>query len=197
MKKLLYPLCLLIFWNTSLLANDAIQVDRVKFNSLRDNWIQMEVELTCKWNPSPEARDPRFLENIKVKVYLAWERDAKARLFDYYTSEVEIIIMELNDKNNIYFYLPGLIVERDRLRTDPDFYYVEVSIDGQVQEPSSQSVAMSRNIPNPDVLKAFTSNANSESLKNEHFLIPVYLLSGVDPGRVSDLPIFLRRDVRK
>lgn len=197
MKKLLYPLYLLFFWNTLLLANDAIQVDRVKFNTLADDWIQMEVEVTCKGNPSPEARDPRFLENIKVRVYLAWERDAQARLYDYYTSEVEIIIMELNDKNNIYFYLPGQIAKRDRLKKEPDFYYVECSIDGKVQEPSSQSAAMSRTITNLEILKSFISNANSESLKNEHFLIPIYLLSGVDPGRVSDLPIFLRRDVRR
>jgi len=197
MKKLLFPIYLLICWNTALLANDAIQVDRVKFNSLRDDWIQMEVELSCKGNPSPEARNPRFVENIKVRVYLAWERDAQARLFDYYTSEVEIVMMELNDKNNVYFYLPGKIVERDRLKRDADYYYVEVSVNDEAQEPTSQSAAMSRNISNLEILKSFISNANSESLQNEHLLIPIYLLYGIDPGRVSNLPVFLRRDVRQ
>lgn len=203
MKKLLPALSSLILFTallvTPLVAQDAVQVDRVKFNSLRDDWIQMEIELSCLGNPSPEARNPRYVENIKARVYLAWERDAQARLFDYYTSEVEIVIMEQNDKSNVYFYLPGPIVERDRLKKEPDFYYVEVSVDGEIQQPKGQSLAMSRNIANLEILKSFTSNANTESLKNEHLLMPIYLLSGsgIDLGRVGALPVFLRRDVRQ
>lgn len=197
MKKLLSPLYLLILLSSSLIAEDAIKVDRVDFNSLRDDWIQMQIELSCLGNPSPEARDSRFVEKIKVKVYLAWVRDEQERKYDYYASEVEIVIMEQGDDNNVYFYLPGLIAERDRLKPDPDFFYVEISVDGEVQVPLSQTHAMSNNIPNMEILKTFTSKANTGSLENEHLLMPIYLVSGVDLGRVSDLPIFLRRDVRQ
>lgn len=194
MKKLLSILHLLLFLNLSAMAQNAIEVDRVDFNSLRDDWIQMAVELNCRGNPSPEARNSRYVEDIQVRVYLAWERDASERQYDYYTSEVEIVIMEQGDDNNVYFYLPGLIVERDRLRQDPDFFYVEISVGGEEQEP--QKKAMSSNIPNIDILESFISNAGAESLENEHILMPIYLVSGIDLGRVSDLPIFLRRDVR-
>ena len=196
MKKLLSTLHLFALLTASLAAQDAIQVDRVDFNSLRDDWIRMEVELSCLGNPSPEARNARYVEDIKVRVYLAWERDAQARLFDYYTAEVEIVIMEKGDDNNVYFYLPGLIVERDRLRTDPDFYYVELSVNDEVQVPKEQTAAMSRNIANLEILKSFTSKADAEGMENENFLMPIYLVSGIDLGRVSDLPVFLRRDVR-
>lgn len=197
MKKYFAPILALLassFFFGPLCAQEAIKVDRVDFNSLRDDWIQMEIELSCEGNPREDARDPRYVEKIRLKAYLAYERDAGERSYDYYTSEIEIIIMERGDNNNVYFYLPGLIVERDKLQTDPDFYYVEVSVDGESQKP--QKAAMSSNIPNLEILNSFISKADSEGGVNEHMLMPIYLTSGIDLGRVSDLPAFLRRDVR-
>lgn len=194
MKKYFIPILTLLAASLALPAQEDIRVDRVDFNSLRDDWIQMEIELSCEGNSAEEARDKNYVEKIKVKAYLGYTRDASTRSFDYYTSEVEIIIMEKGDDNNVYFYLPGLIAERDQLKTDPDFYYVEVSINGEAQKP--QKAAMSSNIPNLDILNSFISKADSEGADNEHLLMPYYLVSGIDLGRVSKLPAFLRRDVR-
>lgn len=195
MKKYFVPILALLASSFGLCAQEAIRVDRVDFNSLQDDWIQVQVELSCHGNENPEARHPNYVEKIKVKAYLAYERDAQKRAFDYYTSEVEIVIMEKGDDNNVYFYLPGLIVERDRLRKDPDFYYIEVSVDGEAQKP--QKLAMSNNIPNLEILNSFISKADAEGDVNEHMLMPIYLVTGADLGRVSDLPAFLRRDVRE
>ena len=196
MKKYIIPTLALLSASLLLPAQEDIRVDRVDFNSLRDDWIQMEIELSCEGNSAEEARDKDYVEKIKVKAYLGYTRDASARSFDYYTSEIEILIMEKGDDNNVYFYLPGLIVERDQLKTDPDFYYVELSVNGGAQKP--QKVAMSSNIPNLDILNSFISKADAEGAGNEHVLMPIYLLSGsgVDLGRVSQLPAFLRREVR-
>jgi hypothetical protein len=194
MKKYFVPILVLLASSFVLCAQEAIRVDRVDFNSLKDDWIQVQVELSCHGSENPDARHPNYVEKIKVKAYLAYERDAQKRTFDYYTSEVEIVIMEKNDDNNVYFYLPGLIVERDRLRKDPDFYYIEVSVDGEAQKP--QKLAMSNNIPNLEILNSFISKADSEGQVNAHMLMPIYLVTGADLGRVSDLPAFLRRDVR-
>ena len=194
MKK--YFVSILTFVSAFLIlpAQEDIRVDRIDFNSLRDDWIQMEIELSCEGNSAEEARDKDYVEKIKVKAYLGYTRDASARSYDYYTSEIEILIMEKGDDNNVYFYLPGLIVERDQLKTDPDFYYVEVSVNGDAQKP--QKAAMSSNIPNQDILDSFISKADSEGADNEHVLMPYYLVSGIDLGRVSQLPAFLRREVR-
>ncbi len=194
MKTYFVPIFVFLFASLTASAQEAIEVERVDFAKTSDRWIQMEVQLSCEGNPSADARDPRFVEKINVKVYLAFTRDASARLYDYYTSEVDIIIMEKGDDNNVYFYLPELIVERDQLQTTPDFYYVEVSVDGRTQEP--QKAAMSSKIANIDILNSFISKANSEGSVNEHFLMPIYLVTGVDLGRVNRLPAFLRRDVR-
>ena len=194
MKK--YFVSILIFVSAFLIlpAQEDIRVDRIDFNSLRDDWIQMEIELSCEGNSAEEARDKDYVEKIKVKAYLGYTRDASERSFDYYTSEIEILIMEKGDDNNVYFYLPGLIVERDQLKTDPDFYHVQVSVNGDVQKP--QKAATSSNIPDLDILNSFISKAESEGADNEHVLMPIYLVSGVDLGRVSQLPAFLRREVR-
>lgn len=180
-------------------AREPITVKRIDFNSLRDNWTQMEVQLSCAGNPSPEARDPRFVENVKVKVYLAYKLKGKAESgapnFDYYTAEVEIIIMERGDDNNLYFYLPGMIVERDQLPVDPDYYYVEIAIDGD--EQAAQKSAMSSSISNQTILDSLLSKANSEGADNDHILMPVYYAPAGNLGRISDLPVFLRRDVRQ
>lgn len=194
MKKYFIPILTLLAASLALPAQEDIRVDRVDFNSLRDDWIQMEIKLSCEGNSAEEARDKNYVEKIKVKAYLGYTRDASTRSFDYYTSEIEIIIMEKGDDNNVYFYLPGLIAERDQLKTDPDFYYVEVSINGEAQKP--QKAAMSSNIPNLDILNSFISKADSEGADNEHLLMPYYLVSGIDLGRVSKLPAFLRRAVR-
>jgi hypothetical protein len=194
MKKYFIPILALLAASLALSAQEDIRVDRVDFNSLRDDWIQMEIELSCEGNSAKEARDKNYVEKIKVKAYLGYTRDASSHSFDYYTGEVEIIIMEKGDDNNVYFYLPGRIAERDQLKTDPDFYYVEVSINGDAQKP--QTAAMSSNIPNLDILNSFISKADSEGADNEHLLMPYYLVSGIDLGRVSKLPAFLRRDVR-
>lgn len=196
MKKFFAPILALLFGLLSVSAQDAVEVDRVDFNSLRDDWIQMAIELSCHGNPAEDARDDDYVENIKVKVYLAYTRDESAREYDYYTSEVEIIIMEKGDDRNVYFYLPGLIAERDNLKEDPDFYYVEISVDGETQAPRARSAAMSSNIPNLEILNSFLSNAESGGSENAFVLMPIYLVSGIDLGRVSDLPAFLRREVR-
>ncbi len=196
MKKTLFPLSLIFGLFASVFAQEMIKVDRVDFNKTKDDWIQMEVELSCDGNTAPDARDPRYVENIKVKVYLAYVRDAKSRAFDYYTSEVELIIMEKGDDNNVYFYLPGLIAERDQLQpVDPEFFYVEISVNDQPQKP--QKTAMSANIPNLDILSKFTSNAVSNGAVNEFILMPIYYAPSAYLGRVDKLPAFRRRDVRQ
>ncbi|HAV12426.1 MAG TPA: hypothetical protein DCX06_02865 [Opitutae bacterium] len=194
MTKVLFPLFLILSFVSTAFSQEMIKVERVDFNKTKDDWIQMEVQLSCDDNTAPDARDSRYVEAIKVKVYLGYIHDASARQYDYYTSELEIVIMEKGDDNNVYFYLPGLIAERDQLPTDPEFYYAEISVKGTTQKP--QKEAMSSNIPNLDILNKFISNATSSS-DTEHLLTPIYYAPSEARERVSKLPTFLRRDVRQ
>lgn len=193
MYKLLTPIFIFLATSMSIFAQaEAIKVDRVNFKSLRENWVQMEVELSCQGNPAPDARNKRFVEDIKVKVYLGYKVGDG---FDFYFSEVEIIIMEQGDDNSVYFYLPGQIVERDKLSsTDPDYYFVELTIGG-VEQPS-QRAARSSSIKTEAILASMKSKADSEGADNEHILMPVYYTPAQYLGNIDALPVFLRRDVR-
>jgi hypothetical protein len=192
MYKLLTPIIVFLAASISTFAQEAISVDRVNFKSLRDNWVQMEVELSCGGNPLPEARDKRYVEEIKVKAYLGYKVDDG---FDFYFAEVEIIIMEQGDDNNVYFYLPGQIVERDGLSSiDPDYFFVELSVGGE--EQPSQKSARSSSIKNDAILASMKGKADSEGADNEFILMPVYSVPAEYLGKIDKLPVFLRRDVR-
>ncbi|MFP4166400.1 MAG: hypothetical protein ACLFUF_04435 [Opitutales bacterium] len=170
----------------------AVEVDRVDFDSTNDDWTQMEIELAPQTNPDPEARDEDYIEDIKVKAYLAYPKQDADREFDYYTSEVEIIILERREDANVYFYLPGLIVERDRLKEEPEFWYVEIEVAGETQQP--QEEGMSRNIQSPEVLESFLERATGEAKTD--VLMPVYYAPADAQRRVEDLPAFRRSDMR-
>jgi len=195
-NKLLLFLFLTLL-NHSLLAKPIVDVRRVDFRKTQQYWIQMEVQLQCGSNFSSDAKDQDYIENVKAKVYLAYARDTTTAVYDYYCSEVEIVIMEANEDYNLYFYLPGLIAERDQLnQPDPAFYYVELSVAGVALAPQAGSAAISAKIANSQVLQSFISKANQESVVNEFALMPIYHVPAQFRSRVEKLPLFLRRDVR-
>ena len=172
---------------------EAVTIDRVDFKSQDDDWVRVAVEMTCNENPLPEARDRDYVEDVNVKVYLAYPINEAERQFDFYVQDVDIVIMERGEDYNVYFYLPGLIVERDGLPTDPDYYFVEVSVGGNLQPP--QESGLSSKIPNRQILESMKSKAEAEAGENEDVLMPVYYAPAAVRGRVEDLPVFLRRSV--
>ncbi|CAI8283216.1 MAG: Uncharacterised protein [Opitutia bacterium UBA7350] len=177
---LIRPLC----------AQDAITVDRVKFNTLGDRWVQVEIELTCNGNIAPDAVNADYLENIMVKPLLAYRIGSGE--YRFYTAQVEIMIMEARDKNTVYFYMPGLIMERDEIRGEPEFYYIEVSIAGEAQEPQ-KSPAMG-NIRDLEMLKNMQSKANAQVEANKNILIPSYLAPPLIHNDFREEPLYLRRE---
>ena len=68
----LLPLVTFFYLVSPLFSEDAITVDRVKFNTLGERWVQVEIELTCNGNTAPDAVDADYLENITVKPLLAY-----------------------------------------------------------------------------------------------------------------------------
>ncbi len=176
----------------SLSAQDVV-VDQVKFNKTRDDWIQIEMRVTCNGNSAPDARNPKFLENIKIKPYIAYPKGESADEFVYFTSEVEIIAMEQRDKNNVYFYVPGPIAKRDNLKY-PKYYYIEVSVNGTELPPQKTAIG---NIPNLASLEQMKSLTLSGAEANKDMLLPVYYAPVQYLGSVRDLPAFLRRDPKQ
>lgn len=188
LKKVTSFFALLGFLVVAANAQD-VTVDKVKFNSLRDYWVEIEIQLTCNGNSAPDARSDKFLENIKVKPYLAYPKGESADEFVYFTSEVEILVMEQRDKNNVYFYLPGAVMKRDRLKY-PKYFYVELEINGEIVPPSKSAFKGIdlTSIPN---MKSMTESGAD---LNKDVLLPHYYTPFEQMKGVRDLPVFRRTD---
>ena len=169
-----------------------VVIDRVNFNSLPRDWVEVELQITCQGNSSPEAIDEDFLENIKIRPYLAYPKGSSSDEFVYFTAEVEILIMEKSDSNNVYFYLPGLLMERDNLKF-PKYYYIEIEVNGEPLPPENEAydgIAVT-SIPN------FKSKVEAGAEATKNALMPVYLAPPAYQSRARKLPIFVRREPKE
>jgi hypothetical protein len=174
-----------------LTAQDAVTVDRVKFNNAADRWVEVEIELTCNGNPSREAVNKDFVENISIKPLLAYETAPGA--FSFYTSQADIMIMEARDKATVHFYMPGPIMERDEIRGEPEYYYIEVSVGGAVLKTTSGAV-LSSNISSMAMLDKMKARAQEQTAKNKNILIPSYFAPAhLQPDSRKE-PVYIRRE---
>ena len=180
---------------SQLAAKAPLEVSKVDFNTTKDDWIQMQVELHFGDNLLPDARSKDFFSKIGVTVYLAYEIDAANRQYDYYRSKVKIALAEAKEKYNVYFYLPGMIVERDRIsKAKPEYYYVALDIAGNELPPKQNSYAISDSIKNLQILNSFISKAKEMSASTKGLLMPSYYAPGAYKSRVQKQPLYLRLD---
>lgn len=186
------PLTFLLF-SMFLNAEDAVTVDRVKFKTLAERWVQVEIELTCNGNTNPEAANKDFVDNITVKPLLAYKTGDGS--FNFYTSEVEIMIMEARDTNTVFFYMPGLVMERDELRGDPEYYYIEIAVGGQVIE-AKNGPALSSSLKGAAMLQNMQQKADEQASRNKDILMPSYFAPAQLRGDSRKEPIYIRREVQ-
>jgi len=179
--------------------NVPVEVDNVDFSPLQDDWVEMRIELTSNGNPQAEnRRDRRYVSNVVVKPYLAFETGEGDQRFDYYSSQVEIVALEQGETYNVYFYLPGIVVERDDLPNDPYFFLVELSVGGETLPVERNPQGIGNEFRNRlDVVKSFKEQAVSNSDETQFVLKPVYHAPlGRIGADVDDLPAFIRREPR-
>jgi hypothetical protein len=113
--------------------------------------------------------------------------------------------MEVNTDRSVYFYLPGDIVKRDRLKMQPDYYYVQIEVGGSEQplfNEAGRPVADMANALHKQFLdkKIFDGarseadravNANAGMLR-PHYLVPAAFYDSLPQG--SPQPEFIRED---
>ena len=97
--------------------------------------------------------------------------------------------MEKSDSNNVYFYLPGLLMERDNLKF-PKYYYIEIEVNGEPLPPENEAYEGI----GPTSIDNFKAKVEAGSESTKHALMPVYLAPLEYQSRARKLPIFVRRD---
>ena len=157
---------------------------------------------------SPEMLK-KFEEQHKVKVTVTQifkpltAKDATE--FSYYRSSATVLTLEVGSPRSVYFYLPGDIVKRDRLKMQPDYYYVQLDVAGTEVPLFNEAGRL-----NPDMLgavhKMFVTkkdfdgardladrgaNANTGMLRPQ-FLVPYAIFDALPQGSPS--PEFIRED---
>ena len=193
--KYIAPIIFLILGSSQLYARAPIRVNQVDFKTTKEDWIQAEIKLECASNTLPNARSREFVENIGVQLYVAYETDAAKRSYDYYKSEVKIAIVEAREDYNVYFYLPGMIVERDSISNPtPAFYFVGLDVAGNELPLKKGSARMSSNIKNPQMLNSFKEKVNEMSTSTKGLLMPSYYVSSNFKMRVKKQPLYIRLD---
>jgi len=165
-----------------------VELDQVRFESLRDNWLRMEIRIRANHNPL--AANPRFVSSVRLTLFLSFKKNDGN--FDFYESSAEIVSLEENRLTRVYFYFPGIIMKRDALR-EPFAYLVEVEAEGHAQQLGARSI--SSNIRgNPQAISSFKKRAEVEGKRNNGILRPAYLGPAIVEELVDmrEIPVYRR-----
>ena len=149
-----------------------IQLNRVSLDKIgRNEWLRTRIQISASANPSQEVKNSRFIDDVKVKLYLSF--GDRKNGFSFYSSDVDIVTLEQGERYWVDFYIPGQIVKRDRLSTIPFAYLVEFEV-GAHPLPHDSSFASS-NMSNEAARIAFSQKAMESKITNDGILIPSFL----------------------
>ena len=195
----------------------SVHFDPVKIGGQKHEWIRMQVELQANFNPetktatedkaTKKAANKQWVDKVKVTVTQIFKPLAakEASEFSYYRSTATVLTMEVNSPRSVYFYLPGDIVKRDRLKMQPDYYYVQLEVGGTEVPLYTEAGRLSPDMQ-AAVHKQFANkqafdgardladrgvSANAGMLRPQ-YLVPYAIFDTVPQG--SPAPEFLRED---
>lgn len=197
----------------------SVHFDPTKLGGQQNPWIRTQVELRANFNPETKvAAEPdaagkkpankQWVDKIKVTLTQIFKPigATAAADFAYYRSSATVLTMEVNTDRSVYFYLPGDVVKRDRLKAQPDYYFVQVEVGGQELPLFTET---GRPVPDMQAAvhkmfldkKAFDDarsladravGANSGLLRPQ-YLVPYSTYDNLPQGSPS--PEFIREDV--
>lgn len=189
----LFALChtIALSQNTPVIVKD-IEFDFVDSGVKDDEHLRIAVELTGGTNSDANAVNSRFVDDIEVKVVLAFEVGPKK--YECFESKAEIVTLETGEDVIVRFYMAPEIIERQQLPREPFAYLAEISVAGE-QLPMSKD-AVSNLLANPERLSSFNTHVRSGSSKNEGLLVPIYdslFWTGINPREFQDMPAYKRK----
>ena len=194
-----------------------ITSNKIPIQKESDQWLRISVPFKLKKHPRiealngrrpsslSEAFNPKFINNIKVKIWICFPNKFKQDLlssanigatefYQYYSAEVEYLTLEFDrSTKNATFLFPTPIAERDgflEAYVKPVGYVIEISHKGTNFEMSDAVYFDYRGVT-PQVLESFKSRAMSGSSENEGILFPAYkvnmnYLDGMGPVKAKD-----------
>lgn len=173
--------------------NDPVSVTNVKFFSKEGAYKDylVEVEVEAQENPNPEAPNKNFLDDVTVSLLIGYPHPSKDGEFIFHKSAVTIATLEIKKSRKIGFWLPYDIARRDNVSKEPDYWYIDLEVDGQQVKITQNNVGnrASSNLRKPE---AISSMQNKSSEASEGILLPGYLSGNGYRERGEDRPAFIR-----
>lgn len=164
----------------------AVEVNQVRFERLRAEWYQVEVEVEVR--PAPENTS-RFVDRARVRLNLGFRITTGGERFEFYQAEGTAVSLE-QGRAYFRFYLPPEVVKRDRLSGAADFWAVQLAVGNKDMPVSRRQV--SNSLPNPTVLENFLARVASEAPTNTGVLVPQYLSPFAEAEFGRGTPSFVR-----
>ena len=195
----------------------SVHFDPVKIGGQKHEWIRMQVELQPNFNPETKVTaeekagkrvaNKQWVDKVKVTVTEIFKpltaKDATE--FSYYRASATVLTMEIGSPRSVFFYLPGDIVKRDRLKMQPDYYYVQLDVGGTEVPLFNEAGRLS-----PDMIPAVHKQISTKPLFDgardladrgitanagmlrPQFLVPYAIFDALPQGSPS--PEFVRED---
>jgi hypothetical protein len=198
----------------------SVHFDPVKIGGQKNEWIRMQVELQANFNPETKVAaedkagkrpaNKQWVDKVKVTVTQIFKPlSAKdATEFSYYRASATVLTMEIGSPRSVFFYLPGDIVKRDRLKMQPDYFYVQLEVGGNEVPLFSEAGRLT-----PDMLaavhKQFVNKKDFDGARDQadrgvsanagmlrpQFLVPYAIFDTLPQGSPS--PEFIREDAAR
>lgn len=185
---------------TGAFEKDPVRVSQVKFTREklapgRSHWLEIEVKIEGGPNPSRDALNRRFVDNIGISLGLSFSLEShKNKGFRFFSAEALIPTLEEGDRRSIFFYLPPEVVARDNLRVEPFAYLVDLSVEGQTLPTRRENV--SSNLKGADLVIGFRKRLASLAAENDGVLLPIYHTPFQQIGRkLQASPAYVRKPV--
>lgn len=189
---------------------------QTKIGGQENPWNRMQVELQASFNPETKAPadgakkllNKQWVDKVKVTVTQIYKPTGAKDMadFSYYRASATILTLEVLKPRSVMFYLPGDIVKRDRLRKEPDAYYVQVEVNGteaqmfddKGQLVPDQAVALHKSIQKKEFFSNAKDMADRSASANAGMLRPPYMLLSYDPLQVvPPAPEFIREEASR
>jgi hypothetical protein len=181
-----------------------VKFAQVKLGGQTYPWNRMQVELMANNNPDPKAASKRWVDKVKVTVTQIYKTESKKpEDWNYYRAVATVLTLEANQPRSVLFYLPGDIVKRDQLHKEPDYYYVQVEVNGN-EEPLFDAKGSLL----PEAVRSVHKDLNTKAkfdpakdaadrgvVNSPGILRPQYLVLYFDQPVVPSSPEFIREDV--
>jgi len=175
---------------------DPVVVKNVKFSSKVNPYKDylVEVEIEPMFNPDADnAPNPKYVDDIKVTLLIGYELPNKDREFKFHICEVDIATMEVRQSRKIGFWLPYDIAERDDVSKEPQYWYIDLEVDGNKIPITKRNVGdrACSELRNPTAIQSMQNQASNAT---EGVLLPGYLSGNGYLERGDKRPAFIREE---